>query len=132
MVHKQAWSIKNYRYVGDVSVIFITCTCIAMHSLFCQFPNSNLFTQHVISLWRDTSSELWTPVHSFTYITFYFKHHLLSTSIIYLLTANKYPFPHDTFDPLFQQPSEIDNLTASWGTVSWLCCLQVPRCFWRR
>jgi hypothetical protein len=101
MVHKQAWSIKNYRYVGDVSVIFITCTCIAMHSLFYQLPNSNLFTQHVISLWRDTSSELWTPVHSFTYITFYFKHRLLSASIIYLLIANKYPFPHDTFDPLF-------------------------------
>jgi hypothetical protein len=25
-----------------------------MHSLFCQLPNCNLFTQHVISLWRDT------------------------------------------------------------------------------
>jgi hypothetical protein len=28
----------------------------------------------------------------------------------------------------FQQISEIDNLTASWGKVSWLCCVEVPRC----
>ena len=35
----------------------------------CQLPSCNLFTQHVIYLlWRDTSSELWTPVHSFTLI----------------------------------------------------------------
>jgi hypothetical protein len=32
----------------------------------------------------------------------------------------------------FQQTSEIDNLTASWGKVFWLCCVQVPRCCWRR
>jgi hypothetical protein len=85
----------------NLIVIFMTCTCIAMHSLFCQLSNCNLFTQHVISLWRDTSSELWTLVHSFTYITFYCKHRLLFASIIYLLTANKYPFPHDMFNPLF-------------------------------
>jgi hypothetical protein len=28
----------------------------------------------------------------------------------------------------FQQTSEIDNLTVSWGKVFWLCCVQVPRC----
>ena len=38
-------------------------------SLFCQLPICNLFTQHVIYLlWRDTSSELWTPVLSFILI----------------------------------------------------------------
>jgi hypothetical protein len=31
----------------------------------------------------------------------------------------------------YQQTSEIDNLTASWGKVVWLCC-EVPRCCWRR
>jgi hypothetical protein len=31
-----------------------------------------------------------------------------------------------------QQISEIDNLTASWGKVLWLCCVQVPRCYWRQ
>jgi hypothetical protein len=34
------------------------------------------------------------------HITFYCKHRLLS-AIIYLLTANKYHFPHDMFNPLF-------------------------------
>jgi hypothetical protein len=81
-------------------VIFMTCTCI-MHSLFYQLPNSNLFTQHVISLWRDTSSELWTPVHSFTFIlpstarTIYFPQALL------YFTANKHLFPHYMSNPLF-------------------------------
>jgi hypothetical protein len=32
----------------------------------------------------------------------------------------------------FQQTSEIDNLTASWGKVVWLCCVQVPRCSWHQ
>jgi hypothetical protein len=72
-----------------------------MHSLFCQLPNCNFFTQHVISLWRDTSSELWTPVHSFTFIlpstasTVYFP------QVLFYFTANKHLFPHYTFNPLF-------------------------------
>jgi hypothetical protein len=32
----------------------------------------------------------------------------------------------------FQQTSEMDNLSLSWGKVFWLCCVQVPRCCWRR
>lgn len=36
---------------------------ISRLSLFYQLPNCNLFTQHVLFiLWRDTTSELWTPV----------------------------------------------------------------------
>jgi hypothetical protein len=36
---------------------------ICMLSLFYQLANINLFTQHVLFiLWRDTTSELWTPV----------------------------------------------------------------------
>jgi hypothetical protein len=35
-------------------VIFMTCRCIAMYSLFCQLPNCNLFTQHVIYLYGET------------------------------------------------------------------------------
>jgi hypothetical protein len=32
----------------------------------------------------------------------------------------------------FQQIGEIDKLTISWGKVVWLCCVQVPCCYWRR
>jgi hypothetical protein len=36
---------------------------ISRLSLFYQLRNCNLFTQHVLFyLWRDTTSELWTPV----------------------------------------------------------------------
>jgi hypothetical protein len=31
-----------------------------------------------------------------------------------------------------QQTSETDNLTASWGKVLWLCCVQVPHCCWHQ
>jgi hypothetical protein len=49
-------------------------------------------------LWRDTSSELWTPVHSFTLLTTIFYH---TIRLILCL----------------QQTGEIDNLTVSWGKV---------------
>jgi hypothetical protein len=73
-----------------------------MHSFFCQLPNCNLFTQHVIYLYGETPLVNYGPGPFFyIYITIYYKHRLLSASIIYLLTANKYHFPHDTFNPLF-------------------------------
>ena len=51
----------------NLIVTIITCSCIIMHFSICQLPSCNLFTQHVsILLWRDTTSELWTTVHSFT------------------------------------------------------------------
>jgi hypothetical protein len=110
-------------------VTFMTCTCIAVHSLFCQLLNYNLFTQHVIYLYGETSSELWTPVHSFTFIllsttsTIYFSQALF----IYLLQTNIL-FHAIHLILCFQQTSEIDNLTTSWGKLSWLCCVQVPCC----
>jgi hypothetical protein len=85
----------------NLIVIFMTCTCIAMHSLFCQLPNCDLFTLHVIYLYGETPLVNCGPWSFYIYITFYCKHLLLSASIIYLLTTNKYPFPHDTFNPLF-------------------------------
>jgi hypothetical protein len=80
----------------NLIVILMTCTCIAVHSLFCQLPNCNLFTQHVIYLYRETPLVNCGPrsilLHSY--------YHLLSTSVIYFL-ANKYLLPHNTFNPLF-------------------------------
>jgi hypothetical protein len=38
----------------NLIVIFMTCTSIVMHFLFCQLPNCNLFTQHVIYLDGET------------------------------------------------------------------------------
>jgi hypothetical protein len=30
----------------------------------------------------------------------------------------------------FKQTGEIDNLIASWERSTWLCCVEVPRCYW--
>jgi hypothetical protein len=66
-------------------------------SLLYQLPNCNLFTQHALFiLWRDATSELWTPVqfplHSFT---IYF------TSTVYFTCITIILLPLDTLIPLF-------------------------------
>ena len=105
----------------------MTCTCIVMHLSVCQFPSCNLFTQHVsYLLWRDTTSELWTPIHSFTSDnTIYCKH------CSFILSANKHNFPHYTSNPFFQQASEIDNLTVKLGqnNLVMLCRFHVNTIF---
>jgi hypothetical protein len=99
----------------------------------CSFklPNCNLFTRHVIALWRDTSSEPWIPIHSFR-----FYYHLLQALFTFRKHYFTLPRTNIYFQTIclilcYQQTSEIDNLTASWGKVVWLCCVQVPRCYWR-
>jgi hypothetical protein len=116
----------------NLIVIFMTCTCIVMQSLFCQLPNCNLFTQHVISLWRHTSSELWTPVH-FLHL-YYHQLQILFTFRKHYFTSPQTNISFHTIRLIlcFQQTSEIDNLTVSWGKVVCLCCVQVPCCCWRR
>jgi hypothetical protein len=67
-------------------------------SLLYQLSNCNLFTQHALFiLWRDTTSELWTPVqfplHSFTVFTI--------TRTIYFTYITIIILPLDTLIPLF-------------------------------
>jgi hypothetical protein len=61
----------------NLIVIFVTCTCIALHSLFYELPNCNLFTQHVIYLYGETPLVNYGPQSILLYM-------LLSTaSIVY-------------------------------------------------
>jgi hypothetical protein len=74
-------------------------------------------------LWRDTTSELWTPVqfplHSFT---IYFTRTVYFTCITII-------FYHSIRSFLcLQQTGEIDNLITSWEKSICLCCVQVSRC----
>jgi hypothetical protein len=85
----------------NLRVIFMTCTCIVMHSLFFQLPNYNLFTRYVISLWRDTSSKLWTPLHSFIFILPSTANTVYFLQALFYFTINKHLFPHYTSNPLF-------------------------------
>jgi hypothetical protein len=63
-------------------------------------------------LWRDTTSELWTPVH-FLYITITVL--LLLTLFIFLQTITFYHSIRLIF--CSQQTGEIDNLTVSWDKL---------------
>ena len=83
--------------------------CYALINL--SIASCNLFTQHVCYLlWRDTTSELWTPVHSFTSeYTIYCNHcslHFLQVTIIFHTIC---------LILCFQQAGEIDNLTVTLG-----------------
>jgi hypothetical protein len=76
-------------------------------------------------LWRDTTSELWTPVQ------------FLLHCYYYLLLLALFTFSHITiaFHSIrsilcLQQTGEIDNLIVSWEKSSWLCCVQIPCCCW--
>ena len=79
------------------------------YALFiCQLPNCNLFTQYAISYERDTTSELWTPVHSFTSNTIYCNN-------LFLLFFANIIFHTIHLILCFQQAGEIDNLTVTLG-----------------
>jgi hypothetical protein len=100
----------------NLIVIFMICTCIIMHSLFCQLPNYNLFTQHVIYLYGETPLVNYGPRS----IILHLYYHLLQA----LFTFRKYyftsPQTNISFHTIrlilcFQQTGEIDNLTVSWG-----------------
>jgi hypothetical protein len=80
----------------NLIVIFMPYTCIAMHSLFCQLANCNLFSQHIIYLYGETPLVNCGPRSILLHI--YYR--LLSINIIYYL-ANKNLLPHDKFNPLF-------------------------------
>src|SRR4051795_6428183 len=82
----------------------------------CQLPSCNLFTQHYIDLWRDTSSELWTPVLLFNLA-------IQSTSCFPVFLLQPIFFPFDTINPLFSaRPVGLTTSLSSWGRVIWLCC----------
>src|SRR4051795_4696136 len=82
----------------------------------CQLPSCNLFTQHYIVLWRDTSRELWTPVLLFNLA-------IQPTSCFPVFLLQIILFPFDTINPLFSaRPVGLTTSLSSWGRVIWLCC----------
>ena len=81
----------------------------------CQLPSCNLFTQHVIYLlWRDTTSELWTPVLFSTLINQPHQALFIVCNTVLYFTANTF-FHTIRLILCLQQTGEIDNLTKSLG-----------------
>jgi hypothetical protein len=96
-------------------------------SLFYQLPNCNLFTQHVLFiLWKDTTSELWTPVQFPLHC-----YHLFTLLVLFTFSHITIDFHSICSFLCLQQTGEIDNLIVSWEQSIWLCCVQVPRCSWQ-
>jgi hypothetical protein len=76
-------------------------------------------------LWRDTTSELWTPVQFLLHCYYRFTF----TRIIYIL-ANYYLLPLNTLNPLFTANRWDWQPHHKLGQNTWLCCVQVPCCCW--
>jgi hypothetical protein len=92
--------MKFVRYLYSINCPTVIC-----------LPSMLLFI-----LWRDTTSEVWTSVHSFTLLlpfTFYLLY-LHSCKLLSFTTRNRWDWqPHRKL-----------------GQSTWLCCVQVPRCCW--
>jgi hypothetical protein len=100
----------------NLIVILVTYACY-LYSINCPIviclPSMLLFI-----LWKDTTSELWTPVQFALYCYYY------------LLLLTLFTFSHTTiiFHSIrsilyLQQTGEIDNLIVSWEKSSSLCCV---------
>jgi hypothetical protein len=114
----------------NLIVIFMTCTCIVTHSLFCQLPNCNLFTQHVIYLYEETPLVNCGPRSILLHLYYHLLQVLFTFRKRYFTSLQTNTFFHIIHLILYyQQTGEIDYLTVSWGKVFWLCCVQVPRCW---
>jgi hypothetical protein len=119
------WRSMYFVVMPRVNLIVILVTYARyLYSINCPtiicLPSMLLFI-----LWRDTTSELWTPVQ--------FPLHCYTILLLLAL----FTFSHTTtvFHSIrsilcLQQTSEIDNLIISWEQSSWLCCVQVPCCCW--
>jgi hypothetical protein len=89
--HRCSWMAVYVFYCNAQSKSFSDLLDISRLSLFYQLPNCNLFTQHMLFiLWRDTTSELWTPIlfpsycyHLFTLLVYYY-HFPLDTLITFV------------------------------------------------
>ena len=99
----------------------MSCMCIVMPSLFVNCPTVICSPNMLLSYGRDTSSELWTPVHSLI-----LKYKSAAILVFTVFSANNH-LPHNTVNPLLQQAGEIDNLTVSLGqsTLVVLCRFHV-------
>jgi hypothetical protein len=102
--HRSSWITVHVLCCNaqvNLIVIFMTCTLIAMNSLFCQLSNYNLFTQHVIYLYGETPLVNCGPRSILLHIYYHLLQAPFNFHKHYLLTANKHLFPRDTFNPLF-------------------------------
>src|SRR3954454_5068630 len=115
-----------YHVVMPAYLFIVFTLMVLVQDSICQLTISNLFTQHVIYLWRDTTSELWTPVLFFLLLN-QPQLKLCLFPIIYFLQTIIHP--HNTVNPLCSaKPVRLTTSLNSWGKVSWLFVCNFPCC----
>jgi hypothetical protein len=114
------WRSMYFVVMPRVNLIVILVTYARyLYSINCPtvicLPSMLLFI-----LWRDTTSELWTPVqfplHCYTILLLLALVTFTHITIVFH-TIRSYLCLHQTDD--------IDNLIVSWEESIWLCCVQV-------
>jgi hypothetical protein len=133
--HRCSWITVYVLYCNaqmNLIVIFMTCTCIAIHSLFYQFPTV-ISLPSMLYLYGETPLVNCGP-RSILLHLYYHQLQTLFTFHKHYFTSSQTNISFHTICLIlcFQQNSEIENLTVSWGKVVWLCCVQVPHCCWHR
>jgi hypothetical protein len=108
---------KSHSDPLDISRYIYSINCPTVICL----PSISLFI-----LWRDTTSELWTPVQFTLYC-----YHLFILLALFTFLHITIAFHSIRSFLCLQQTGEIDNLIVSWEQSYWLCCVQVSRCCWR-
>jgi hypothetical protein len=119
-----AWRSMYFVVMPRVNLIVILLTYARyLYSINCPtiicLPNILLFI-----LWRDTTSELWTPVQFLLHC-----YYCLLLLALFNLSHTTIVFHSIRSILCLQQTGEIDKLIVSWEQSSWLCCVQVPRCY---
>jgi hypothetical protein len=106
---------KSHSDPLDISCYRYSINCPTVISL----PSMSLFI-----LWRDTTSELWTPVQFPLHC-----YHLFTLLALFTFLHTTIAFQSVCSFLCLQQTGEIDNLIVSWEQSYWLCCVQVPCCY---
>jgi hypothetical protein len=113
----------------NLIVIFMTCTCILY---FVNCPTV-ICLPSMLYLYGETHLVKCGPRSILLYLYYHLLQALFTFRKYYFISLQANTFFHTIRLILcYQQTGEIENLTVSWGKVFWLCCVQVPRCCWRR
>jgi hypothetical protein len=102
-------------------IVILSIYARYLYSINCptviSLPSMSLFF-----LWRDTTSELWTPIQFPLHC-----YHLFTLLALFNFLHITIAFQSIRSFLCLQQTGEIDNLIVSWEQSTWLCYVQVPR-----
>jgi hypothetical protein len=119
------WRSMYFFVMPRVNLIVIPVTYARyLYSINCPtvicLPSMLLFI-----LWRDATSELWTPVQFPLHC-----YHMFTLLALFTFLHTTIAFHSIRSFLCLQLTGEIDNLIVSWEQSIWLCCVQVTRCYY--